>query len=154
MTDSPHDHAHPHAHAHPEAPGAKVEFIGTRPILSVADLPASLTYYTEKLGFTCAWTWVPGQGFGGAAAPELAQLTRGHCVLMLAQRQQGAPGMWVHLDLESPAELAALHDEYTRSGATVVEPPADRPWGMREMRVQDPDGHTFRIAAPLRYEQA
>jgi uncharacterized glyoxalase superfamily protein PhnB len=23
---------------------------------------------------------------------------------------------------------------------TIVEPPIDKPWGLREMRVQDPDG--------------
>ena len=28
-------------------------------------------------------------------------------------------------------------------------PPADRPWGRREMRVQDVDGHTLRLSAPL-----
>ena len=67
---------------------------------------------------------------------------------MLAQPEQGAPGMWVHVDVESWAELEALYHEVQHSGARISEPPADRPWGWREMRGQDLDGHTFRLSAP------
>jgi hypothetical protein len=31
----------------------------------------------------------------------------------------------------------------------ITEPPTDKPWGMREMLVEDMDGHTLRIGAPL-----
>jgi uncharacterized glyoxalase superfamily protein PhnB len=44
----------------------------------------------------------------------------------------------------------ALHHEFQHSGARIVEPPDDKPWGMRELLVQDLDGHTFPIAAPIR----
>ncbi len=158
MTDS-HDHdpshAHPHHHAHPESDPARVEFIGGRPILNVADLPASLRYYTETLGFSLSWTWTQQAGFSATSAPPtLAQVMRGHVVLMLAHQEQGGPGMWLYLDLESAAEVDRLHAEYAARGATIAEPPSDRPWGVREMRVQDLDGHTLRIGGPLRYEPA
>lgn len=153
--DHDHDHAHPHHHAHPESDPARVEFIGGRPILNVANVPASLRYYTEKLGFDCSWTWSPQNQFApGDAPPTIAQVMRGHAVLFLAQQEQGGPGMWIYLDLESAAEVDRLHAEYTAQGATIAEPPADKPWGMREMRVHDLDGHTLRIGGPLRYEPA
>jgi uncharacterized glyoxalase superfamily protein PhnB len=152
--DHGHPHAHPHGHAHPEADPSRVEFIGARPILNVADVPASLAYYTQQLGFTLSWTWSQADRFGGQAPPTFAQVMRGHCVLFLAQQEQGGPGMWILLDLETPAELEGLYREYQSSGARVIEPPADRPWGMREMRVQDLDGHTFRIGAPVGFERA
>jgi uncharacterized glyoxalase superfamily protein PhnB len=160
MTDSHdhdhnHDHAHPHHHAHPESDPTRVEFIGSRPILNVANVAASLRYYTEVLGFACSWTWTPTTGFGQTAEPPtFAQLMRGHAVIFLAQQEQGGPGMWLYLDLESATEVDKLHTEYAAKGARIAEPPADRPWGVREMRVQDLDGHTFRIGGPLRYEQA
>jgi hypothetical protein len=31
----------------------------------------------------------------------------------------------------------------------VVQPPADRPWNLREMLVRHPDGHMFRIGHHL-----
>jgi uncharacterized glyoxalase superfamily protein PhnB len=62
--------------------------------------------------------------------------------------------MWLYLDLESAAEVDKLHAEWAAKGAHIVEPPGDRRWGTREMKVQDLDGHTFRIGGPLHYEQA
>src|SRR5579859_1819409 len=41
-----------------------------------------------------------------------AQVSRGHFSVILAQEAQGGPGMWVYLDLASPEDLAALHQEY------------------------------------------
>ena len=32
-----------------------------------------------------------------------------------------------------------------REGLEVTWPPTDEPWGVREMHVRHPDGHTFRI---------
>ncbi len=156
--DHPHDHehphAHPHGHPHPEVDPNQVEFIGGRPILNVADVPASLGYYTEQLHFSLISAWSPTRQFAGGAAPTFAQVKRGHVVLFMAQGEQGGPGMWLYLDLESRAELEKLHAEYTASGARIVEPPTEKPWGMIEMRVLDLDGHTFRIGAPLEFERA
>ena len=40
-------------------------------------------------------------------------------------------------------------DEYferiSKLGADVIEPPADRPWGVREMHVRDPNEHVIRF---------
>lgn len=151
--DPDHPHAHPHGHAHPEADPNHVEFIGGRPILHAASVPASLAYYTEQLGFVIGFEWSESRGFGGGAPATHAEVSRGHVVLQLSQTQ-GGPGMWLYLDLESRAELEKLHAEYTASGARIVEPPTEKPWGMVEMRVQDLDGHTFRIGAPLGFERA
>ena len=56
--------------------------------------------------------------------------------------------MWVYLDLASPEDLADLHQEYLASAVQVIEPPTDKPWGMREMLIEDVDGHILRIGAP------
>lgn len=151
--DHEHPHAHPHGHAHPEADPNRVEFIGGRPILRVADVPASLDYYAKVLGFHIGFEWSASRGFAGGAKATHAEVNRGHVVLQLSD-SQGGPGMWLYLDLESRAELEKLHAEYTASGARIVEPPTEKPWGMLEMQVQDIDGHTFRVGAPLAFERA
>ena len=33
---------------------------------------------------------------------------------------------------------------------TVTYPPTDEPWGVREFHLRHPEGHTFRVGAPLR----
>ena len=44
--------------------------------------------------------------------------------------------------VEDADRLFAL---YVERGADIVEPIADRPWGMREFTLRDPNGHRFRI---------
>jgi len=145
----PHDHEnnldHPHPHPHTHVEGG---LSPAKPILNVADVPASLDYYGRVLGFRVEFAWSDTTQFAGGAAPTFAEIARDGCHLMLAQQAQGGPGMWLHVDLQTRPELEALYHEYQRSGARVIEPPEDRPWSRREMRVQDLDGHTFRFSAP------
>jgi uncharacterized glyoxalase superfamily protein PhnB len=136
---------HDHEHEHPAGP----HLLGLRPILRVANLSASLAYYTERLGFERSWAWSAETGFDSPAAPTFAQVARDHAVLLLAQQDQGAPGMWVYVDVNSAEGLNALHEAFAAAGAEIVHPPFDRPWGAREMWVRDLDGHTLRFAAPV-----
>ena len=49
--------------------------------------------------------------------PTFALVGRGQVQLMLAQKCQGAPGMWLHLDVHTAERLDALYEEWTRKGA-------------------------------------
>jgi uncharacterized glyoxalase superfamily protein PhnB len=48
---------------------------------------------------------------------------------------------WIYVD-DCDAVIAALR----HAGTTVLEDPADRPWGERVALVEDPDGVRVRIA--------
>jgi uncharacterized glyoxalase superfamily protein PhnB len=37
-------------------------------------------------------------------------------------------------------DVHAVGDELEEVGVDIVEPPTDKPWGLREMQVRDPDG--------------
>ena len=37
-------------------------------------------------------------------------------------------------------DVDAIGREFDEAGVDIVEPPVDKPWGLREMRVQDPEG--------------
>lgn len=125
-----------------------------RPILRVESVARSVAYYVGSLGFRLGWAWSdqdkrflqPGE----ETQATFALVGRGHVQFMLSRQCQGAPGMWLHLDVHTAEQLDALYEEWARSGAHIAEPPSLRPWGMYEMRVQDLDGHTFRVAAPPR----
>ena len=69
-----------------------------------------------------------------------------------AQEEQGGPAMWIYLDLASLDDLAALYQEYLANAVKIAEPPTDQPWDMREMLVEDVDGHVLRIGAPHPHE--
>ncbi len=50
-----------------------------------------------------------------------------------------------YLYLASLEDLAAPDQEYQAKAVKITEPPTDQHWGMREMLVEDVDGHTLRI---------
>ncbi len=106
------------------------------PILRVADLAASLAYYTRVLGFTLDWRHDTG----------IASVSRGPCSLMLCQGDQGLGGAWVWIGV---SDADALHDELQARGAIVRHRPTDYPWA-RELQIADPDGNVLRLGAEPR----
>ena len=103
------------------------------PILRVSDLPASVRYYTEVLGFKVDWQT---GGFGS--------VSRDRCSLMLCEGGQGHGGTWVWTGV---GDVQRLYEEWRASGAKILQGPTNYPWGSREMHVTDPDGHVLRFAS-------
>ena len=125
---------------------------GCRPILCVDSVALSIQYYVDLLGFRLGLTWSDAERRflqpGESVAPTFALVGRGPVQFMLTQQCQGAPGMWLHLDVHTAEQLDALHEEWARKGARIVEPPSHCPWGLYEMRVRDLDGHVMIVSAP------
>ena len=125
---------------------------GCRPILFVESVARSIDYYVGALGFRLGWAWCDNeQRFlepSDEAVPTFALVARGLVQLMLAQKGQGAPGMWLHLDVHTAEHVDTLCEEWTRTGANILAAPSLRPWGMYEMRVCDLDNHVLRVSAP------
>jgi len=104
------------------------------PILNVKDLPASMDYYVQKLGFEKLWDW--------GEPPTFGCVRRGKVEIFFCQGGQGQPGTWMSIFM---GDVDALYEEYKNRGATILEPPQNYPCGMREMLVGDLDDHRFRI---------
>ena len=102
------------------------------PIFRVADLTASLRYYTEALGFQKEW--------GG---DDFACVTRDNVAIYLSAGDQGQRGTWAWIGV---GDVAALYEEYKASGASILGPPESFPWAL-ELKVGDPDGHVLRFGS-------
>ena len=117
--------------------------------LFVEDLDTSVAFYERALGFRVA-----------RREPEYASLRRGDAELGLVPvgklpvreagpgfsqerlaRDRGA-GVEIVLEVE---DLAAAVDLVERAGVAFIEPPRERPWGLRDFRVADPDGYYVRV---------
>ncbi len=46
--------------------------------------------------------------------------------------------MWMFIFVEN---VDALYEEYQASGAIIRQKPTNFPWGVREMNIEDLDGH-------------
>lgn len=106
------------------------------PILNVKNVPTSVAYYVEKLGFRKEWEW--------GAPPDYACVRRDDVRIFLCQDGQGARGMWISVFVY---DVDALYEDYKQRGALIRQAPTNFPWGIREMNVEDLDGHRFRMGS-------
>ena len=124
-----------------------VEIQGMTPLISVFDMPRSLAFYRDILGFeivtdsgdgdNSSWVWLRWQGVD----------------LML--NDQYEPG---HVPPAPPAERTKWHHdtclyfgcpdtdtayEYLRSKGVELNPPKVAPYGMKQLYFHDPDGYNL-----------
>jgi catechol 2,3-dioxygenase-like lactoylglutathione lyase family enzyme len=109
-----------------------MEVLSSRVLLRPANFERSFRFYTETLdlhvyrewgsGSTRGVVFFLGGGFlelsGTSDAPSSEKIT-----------------LWMQV-----RDVDAVGHELDEAGVAIVEPPIDKPWGLREMRVQDPDG--------------
>lgn len=115
-------------------------FTGMTPILNVASVEASIEHYTSVLGFSKDWDWPAEE-----EDKTFASISNGEVHVFLAENAQGARPVWIYYNV---GDVDKLHQEYAAAGAVVNQEPVDRPWGAREMLVEDLDGHVLRIGGP------
>lgn len=113
-----------------------IHFECLTPILNVSDMQQSLGYYTTQLGFEIAWEWGEPTGF--------ACVKRGNVEIFMCCDAQGGGPNWMSIFVD---DVDALYEQYKTSGAIVRQPPTNFPWGVREMNIEDPDGHRLRIGS-------
>ena len=106
------------------------------PVLNVKNVPVSIDYYVEKLGFEMEWDWETPATF--------ACVHRDDVRIFLCQDGQGQTGMWISIFVQ---DVDALYEDYKRRGAMIRQAPTNFPWGVREMNVEDPDGHRLRLGS-------
>jgi predicted enzyme related to lactoylglutathione lyase len=103
-------------------------------ILYVRDMGEAMAYYTEKLLFRKLWDWGQPPSFGAVAF--------GKVEIFLSLGGQGNPGTWLCIFID---DVDSYYQEIKARGAEIIEPPENKPWGMREMLVRDPNQHVIRF---------
>lgn len=116
-----------------------MKFMHVNPILYSSDLRRSLSYYTQVLAFENKWEWGEPPTFGGASKDGVQ--------IFFCEGGQGNPGTWLSI-------FTTNVDEYFETirarGARIISEPATMEWGVREMLVEDPDGHKIRFGHGVR----
>lgn len=129
----------------PAAPG-KPRITDFRAMLAVRDLPDTVRFYVEKLGFNCCGL------FGNP--PVWAEVERDGVALML----NAPPRACVEADVPrksrdyqifyfNTSDAAALHAEYRSRGVAVSDLRVTT-YGMKEFEVRDPEEHWLWFGQP------
>ncbi|HJU42398.1 MAG TPA: VOC family protein [Vicinamibacterales bacterium] len=100
-------------------------------ILQVRDLPASIDFYTSKLGFSF--------DFDDGESPRFAAVSFGDNAQLFLERGTPSPaGCGLYFVVN---DADAMCDRCQSAGVTIAAVPADRPYGLRDFSIQDLDGY-------------
>jgi catechol 2,3-dioxygenase-like lactoylglutathione lyase family enzyme len=121
--------------------------------LFVADLGRSVAFYTERLGFRVVTNGPDyasvrsGQvllGLGPVGKLPVEGVEPGFTQASVA-RAKGA-GVEIVLEVDGgPAAVDSWHAHLSRANVVVAAAPRDQSWGLRDLRIVDPDGYYIRI---------
>lgn len=119
------------------------QFVDSRVVLAVRDLPLSTRFYTEVLGFKRDPVEANGWSF---VSKEVFKLMLGECADEVAASEVGNHAWFARVMVEG---LDAYYQKVSSRGANVISQPADRAYGLREFVVRTPDGHRLMFAERL-----
>ena len=103
------------------------------PILRVENMPASLRFYVDGLGFqNAAW-----------GTDDFTSINRDGAGLYLCRGGQGQGKAWVWVGVD---DIEPLHRHCLALKLKILLPPTNYPWAY-EMQVEDPDGNVLRFGS-------
>jgi len=116
------------------------------PVFFTMDIPATVAYYEEKLGFQCQGTWQD--------PPVYAILTRDQQAIHFrcAEPPRANPDKYADELLDAYVfieDADALYAEYAARGVEFTRKPSNMPWHSREFVVKDCDGRLLAFGANL-----
>lgn len=117
----------------------------SQPIFAVRDVKATIAFYQTVLGFESPWFWGDPVCFGGIGWADVHVMFNQQPAIAA-----NVEGLQHHYWAE---EIDALHARHVASGAPIIEAIGNRPWGVREYTVRDPDGYHLRFTGPQLYEK-
>jgi predicted enzyme related to lactoylglutathione lyase len=109
-----------------------MEVLASRAVLRPADFNRAFEFYAHQLGLHIFREWGDGDERGVVFFLGIGFLeVSGHCRERAGEKVQ----LWLQV-----RELDAVHRDLAAAGVPIDEAPDDKPWGLREMRIHDPDG--------------
>ena len=117
-----------------------VQFIQGAPVLHVPDVNAAVGYYRDVLGFT--------PDFGD---DDYAVVWRDNSAIHFVKSDRRPSG--VHL-FQWVRDVDSCYGEVRERGAEITVEPGDRPYGVRDFSVRDPNGVSIIFGQEIEAEQA
>ena len=88
-------------------------------------------YYRDRMGFQIQWHNEAGR---------IGAVSHGDCAIFLraTETDPQSATFWVFTE-----DVDLAHSELAARGADIVDPVADKPWGMRQFTLRDLHGNLF-----------
>ena len=116
------------------------------PLFFTTNIPATLAYYRDKLGFECLGTWQDPPVYAIVARDRQAIHFRCAAPPTPNPDKYAEELLDAYLYIE---DADALHAEFAARGVQIVRKLGDMPWKCREFVVKDCDGRLLAFGASL-----
>lgn len=118
--------------------------------ITCKDVEASIRFYRDAIGFAVVQSFERDGKVAGAV------VVAGDCRIVLNQddgklgwdRIKGQ-GFYLQINVTGPADVDAAAARIKAAGGTLLNEPADRPWGVRMFQFTDLDGFKLGVSTPL-----
>lgn len=108
------------------------------PILQVADLDRAIDFWKRVMAFDVGW-------IAGGEPASIGSFCRGEIYLMVRVEKKPVPCA-IYIEVNG---IDDYFHHVSTAGAKVVYALADREYGMRDGRVEDPDGNQISLGEPI-----
>jgi uncharacterized glyoxalase superfamily protein PhnB len=123
----------------------KAFLIAAEPQLFVSSLAASFEYYTQKLGFSIAFSYGEPPFYGQVARDGASLNLRSvDAPVLNPQLQEHERLLSATITLD---DASALFEEFQTAGADFAQSLKSEPWGALTFVVRDPDGNLILFAS-------
>jgi predicted enzyme related to lactoylglutathione lyase len=109
-----------------------MEVLSSRVLVRPTDFERSFRFYAESLGLHVYREWSSGSTRG-----VVFFLGGGFLELSGSWRTGASESMGLWLQVR---DVDAIRHVLEVAGVDIIEPPTEKPWGLREMQIRDPDG--------------
>jgi uncharacterized glyoxalase superfamily protein PhnB len=116
------------------------------PVFFTTDIPRTLAYYNDKLGFECQGTWQDPPVYAIVARDQHAIHFRCADPPTADPEKYADELLDAYISAEDPD---ALYAEYAAKGVEFVRELANTPWHSREFVVKDCDGRLLAFGSNL-----
>jgi predicted enzyme related to lactoylglutathione lyase len=109
-----------------------MEVLSSRVLLHPTDFERSFRFYAETLSLHIYRQW------SSASTRGVVFFLGGGFLELSGSSPTGASesiGLWLQV-----RDVDAVGHELQEAGVDIIELPTDKPWGLREMQIRDPDG--------------
>jgi catechol 2,3-dioxygenase-like lactoylglutathione lyase family enzyme len=109
-----------------------MEVLSSRVLLQPVDFERSLRFYSDILGLHVYREW------GGGSTRGVVFFLGGGFLELSGSSRIGASesvSLWLQV-----RDVDTIGQELQESGVDSIELPTNKPWGLREMQIRDPDG--------------
>jgi uncharacterized glyoxalase superfamily protein PhnB len=112
------------------------------PVIAAADVLSTVTWFVRTLGFKQQWIWGEPPVYAGIrSGGAMLYISRDPDMADVIQSRGLMPDIFLWVE-----DIEHAYDQHQANGAEIVEPLSERPWGVRQYVVREPNGYRLKIA--------